>query len=88
MYTRHERNKLKSIVYCVHPFLKFLVTIFGYILLRRLMGKKIRMQIITYIFIIQVIMLPSLYKAVKTENFVILENIVEFVSVILLSVLH
>lgn len=65
-------------------FWKFLITIFGYLLLRRLMGEKIRWQIVTYIFVIQVIMLPSLSNAIKTENFVILENIVEFISVIML----
>lgn len=83
MYTRHERNKLKFIVYCVHPFLKFLLMLFGYVLLRKLEGKRVKWQIVTYIFVIQVIMLPSLSTAIKNENFVVLENIVEFVSVIL-----
>lgn len=64
------------------PFWKFLITVFGYLLLRRLMGAKIKWQIVTYIFVIQVIMLPSLSTAIKNENFVVLENIVEFISVI------
>lgn len=68
------------------PFWKFLVIVFGYILLRRLMGEKIRWQIVAYTFVIQVIMLPSLYTTTKSENFLVLENIVELISLIMLAV--
>lgn len=57
--------------------------LFGYVLLRKLAGERIQWKIVTYIFVIQVIMLPSLSTAIKTENFVILENIVEFISLVL-----
>ena len=50
------------------------------------MGEKIRWQVVAYTFVIQVIMLPSLYTTTKSENFLVLENIVELISLIMLAV--